>query len=255
MRRVFLGLLIAGTLCAQDLPQVLKDGEGVFNKTCATGYCHGAKGLAGGAPRLVARGFDQGYINTVVSRGVPGTAMPAFAGTLSRADLVAVVAYVATLNGILNPNLNAGPGGPRAAGPAEAPLPPQAAKGRDLFFDAVRGFGRCSTCHEVNGVGMPVAAPIGKVPKDVRDLRGLATPDVGTAVVDGESMPALVLSQGKQRTVFYDLTSVPPVQRTVDPGAVKISAGSDWQHASVIGVYNDAELESILAFLRAAVKP
>jgi hypothetical protein len=172
---------------------------------------------------------------------------------LPRADLAAVVAYVATLNGIANPALGGGRGGPPAA--PEAPLPPEAARGRALFYDAVRGFGRCSTCHEVNGMGMPVTTPIAKVPADAPALRALATPDVSTATVDGESMPALVLSKGSRSVVFYDLTISPPVMRTVDPGAVKIDNGSGWKHASATGAYNNEELTAILAYLRAVVKP
>ena len=76
-------------------------------------------------------------------------------------------------------------------------------------------------------------------------------PEVRTATVDSESMPALVVSQAKQRTIFYDLTSAPPVLRMLDPASVKIAEGSGWQHASVLGSYNDAELGAILAFLRA----
>ena len=68
-------------------------------------------------------------------------------------------------------------------------------------------------------------------------------------------MPALIVSQGKARALFYDLTSTPPVLRTVDPGTLKVTEGSAWRHASVMAAYNDAELASILAFLREAVKP
>jgi hypothetical protein len=68
-------------------------------------------------------------------------------------------------------------------------------------------------------------------------------------------MPALIVSQGKTRALFYDLTSAPPVLRTVNPDALKVSEGSAWRHASVIGAYNDAELASVLAFLREAIKP
>ena len=102
-------------------------------------------------------------------------------------------------------------------------------------------------------MGIPVATPIGTVPADVAALRALATPHVQTATAGGESMPALVLNQGKQRTVFYDLTSVPPVRRTVE-GEVKIADGSSWKHAAAIASYNDADLTSILTFLRAVVK-
>lgn len=151
-------------------------------------------------------------------RGLPGTAMPAFGTTLSRADLGAVIGYVASLNGIANASINLGPGGPGAAGPAEKPLSGEAERGRALFFDAVRGFGRCSTCHEVNGIGISVTTAIANIPADPAALRALATPDVRTATVDGESMPALIVSQGKTRALFYDLTSTPPVLRTVDPG-------------------------------------
>jgi mono/diheme cytochrome c family protein len=229
-------------------------GEKVFAQSCATGYCHGAKGAPAGAPRLAGRGFDQAYITSTITRGLPGTAMPAFGTTLSRAELTAVVAYVASLNGIANPIINLGPG-PGATASAEAPLSAEAERGRTLFFDAVRGFGRCSTCHEVNGIGISVTTPIANIPSDAAALRALATPDVRTATVEGEAMPALIVSQGKTRALFYDLTSVPPVLRTVDPGALKVSQGSAWRHASVIGAYNDAELASILAYLREVIKP
>jgi mono/diheme cytochrome c family protein len=223
-------------------------GEKIFNQSCATGYCHGARGAPAGAPRLAGRGFDQAYITNTIMRGLPGTAMPAFGTTLSRADLAAVVAYVASLNGIANASVNMG------SAPDKAPLSPEAERGRALFFDAVRGFGRCSTCHEVNGIGISVTTPIAKVPNDAAALRALATPDVRTATVDGEAMPALIVSQGKTRALFYDLTSPPPVLRTVEPGALHVAEGSAWRHSAVIGAYNDAELALILGFLREAIK-
>ena len=248
MRYALLLLLIPAFSHAQNL------GEKVFAQSCATGYCHGAKGAPAGAPRLAGRGFDQVYISNTVMRGLPGTAMPAFGTTLSRADLVAVVGYVANLNGIANPTISLGPG-PGAAGPPEATLSAAAERGRALFFDAVRGFGRCSTCHEVNGIGISVTTPIAKIPADAAALRALATPDVRTATVDGDAMPALMVSQGKTRALFYDLTSAPPVLRTVDPATLKVAEGSAWRHSAVIGAYNDTELASLLAYLREASKP
>ena len=230
-------------------------GDKVFAQSCATGYCHGARGTPAGAPRLAGRGFDQAYITNTIARGLPGTAMPAFAGTLSRADLIAVITYVSNLNGIANPTISLGPGGPGASGPAEPALSAEAEKGWALFFDAIRSFGRCSTCHEVGGAGIPVATPISQIPADPAALRALATPDVRTATVNGEAMPALIVSQTKTHAQFYDLTSVPPVLRTVDPGALKVAGGSTWRHASVIGAYNDTELGAVLAFLREAIKP
>ena len=196
--KILLLVVIGAFANAQSLPDVLKQGEAVFNKSCATGYCHGARGTTGGAPRLAARGFDQNFINDTVARGVPSTAMPAFGTTLSRADLTAVVAYVASLNGVANPVI-AGSG---PAGPPAVRLSAEAARGRDLFSDSVRSFGRCSTCHEVAGIGIPVATPIAKIPADAAALKALATPQVSTAMVGSESMPG---SHGQQEGRRRDL--------------------------------------------------
>src|SRR5262249_35238084 len=145
--------------------------------------------------------------------------------------------------GITNPTIT-------APAPTDRTLPAEAARGRDLFYDATRSFGRCSTCHEVNGLGISVASPISKVPDNVQALRTLATPLVSTATMNGESMPALVISKGVRNVIFYDLTTAPPVLVTAEPSTVRISDGSSWRHASVIGAYKDDELESILRFLR-----
>jgi mono/diheme cytochrome c family protein len=237
--RISLSILIPAIALAQS------PGEKIFNQTCATGYCHGVKGVAGGAPRLVGRGFDAAYINATVARGIAGTAMPAFASTLSKGDLAAVAAYVAALNGIANSAAVSGT-------PQE--LSPDAARGRELFSEAARSFGRCATCHEVNGIGIPVATPIGMVPTNVAGLRTLTSPHVRTATSDAETMPALVVSEGRRGTILYDLTASPPVERSFEPGTVKVVDGSTWKHASAIAGYNDAELAAILAYLREAVR-
>jgi mono/diheme cytochrome c family protein len=248
MKGLFLLMFIPAVAAAQNLSDVLKQGEEVFNKTCATGYCHGAQGTGGGAPRISARGFDQAFINNTVTRGVPNTAMQSFSNTLSRGELTAVIAYVARLNGVANPVV-ATNAPPAQTAPA---LSPEATRGRNLFFDAVRGFARCSTCHEVNGVGIPVAAPIGTVPDTAAALKAIATPRVSTAIVGGDSMPALILSKKSSTVIFYDLTGTPPVLRTEEPSRVQTRDGGNWRHASVIGSYSDAELSSIIAYLQAS---
>lgn len=252
MTRALFLLAVGVVAPAQDLPDVLQQGEKVFSGTCATGYCHGVKGTAAGAPRLVGRGFDQAFINNTVTRGVAGTAMTGFAASLSQPDLIAVIAYVASLNGIANPNLAPVGGAPAAP---EVVLSPEASRGRQLFSDAARGFARCSTCHLVNGIGISVATPMAQIPASVPALRALATPQVSTANAGGETMPALVLSKTGRNVILYDLTTPPPVQRTLEPGSVNFVEGSPWRHASVIGSYNDAELGSILIYLRDVVKP
>jgi len=246
MTRLTLVCLLPALACAQDM---IGRGADIFSKSCATGYCHAPKGGSGStAPRLAARGFSEDYISQTIRRGIPGTAMPAFGDILPREQLAAVIAYVDSLNGIT-------PRNPAPEAEPEKKLPPEAAQGRELFFDSLRGFGRCSTCHQVDGFGIPVASPIAKAPADAAALRQLATPEIHTATAAGETFPALIVSQGKNQTKLYDLTSPPPVLRTFAPGVVTLKEGSDWRHASVLSSYSDAELQSIVAFLRAAAAP
>jgi mono/diheme cytochrome c family protein len=248
VKRLALAVVFASMIRAQNVQEAIKHGEEIYTNSCA-GYCHGLKGgLGGGAPRLAGRGFEESFISNTIARGISGTAMPAFGATMDRPDLLAVTAYIASLNGIANPSMGARAGGAVARLPR---LPADAARGRALFFDALRSFGRCSTCHDSGGMGVPVAGPIVEVPHNALALKALATPVVHTATVGGERMPALVVSEGKQRVLFYDLTSAPPVQRSVDPGEVKLENSSAWKHNAYISSYTDEELDLILNYLRA----
>jgi len=233
---------IPALLYAQD---VIGQGADVFAKTCATPYCHGLKGAGGGAPKLAARGFDEAYIASVTRAGVPGTAMQGYGSTLARPAFNAVVAYVASLNGIEPRGISAEPA---------VSLSKEAARGRECFFDAVHGVDRCSTCHQVQGLGIAIV-PIAKVPVNAAALREVATPGVKTAHLGPDHFPAIVVSAGGRRTVLYDLTTLPPVMRTVESQSIGIADDSAWLHSTVVKSYNDRELESILVFLRAAVRP
>jgi mono/diheme cytochrome c family protein len=239
--RVTILLVIPVIVPAQDM---LTHGQDVFNQSCATGYCHGLKGAAAGAPRLAARGFDQDHLTQVIRSGIPGTAMPAFGLVLKRADLFSVIAYVGSLNGIAprNPGLD--------RGPQPRPLSKDAARGRALFYDAVRGFGRCSVCHLVDGMGIAVADPIAKIPESAAAVRALASPHVWTATADSESFPVVVVSKGGAQTKVFDLTKPPPVERSFPAAAVTLRETSTWRHAEAVSSYSDAELEYVLAFLR-----
>jgi mono/diheme cytochrome c family protein len=171
--------------------------------------------------------------------------MPAFAKTLPKADLDAVTAYVSSLNGITSG---------KAAPVTPVVLGTQAKQGETLFRDAVKGFGRCSTCHLVGNWGIAVAAPIHTVPSNVAALKSMTTPRIATATVNGEAMPALIVAKKTSDVTFYDLTVAPPVLRTVAPAEFKSADASAWRHANVISAYNDAELTAVLAYLRAATR-
>lgn len=239
-----------GAATAGAADQMLARGADLYNKTCATGYCHGVKGASGGAPRLASRGFDAAYITQVVRVGIAGTGMPGFGTQLDRADMAAVVAYVGSLNGIA-PTTLAIPdrGMPRRQ------LPPEAAKGRALFYDAIRGFNRCSTCHQVDGTGIAVADPIAKIPDSVASLRAIASPHVVSATAEGSTFPALVLSKGAVTVKLYDLTSKPPVLRTFLAKEAQLGGVSSWSHNSAMSAYSDGDLETVLAYLKAVAAP
>src|SRR5262249_5254704 len=56
----------------------VKKGRKLFNPTCSSFYCPGAKGAKGSAPPLRGRNFTAEHLTRVISEGVPGTPMPAF---------------------------------------------------------------------------------------------------------------------------------------------------------------------------------
>lgn len=234
-------LLLSIAVCGMTQAQAVR-GEQVFAQTCSSGYCHGGRGVGAGAPRLAARGFDQGFIRNTITNGVAGTSMPSFSKSLSRTDLTAVIAYVSSLNGATA----------TATAPAPAKLTPQAARGQAIFIDAVKSFGRCSTCHQVGGFGIPVAPPIHDVPLTVAALKALKTSRVVTATIGGDSMPALVVAKKASTVTFYDLTMPPPVLRTVAPADFSSQEQSVWRHSTVMGAYSDEDLTAVLVYLRAA---
>ena len=230
---------------AQNTGNSIERGERVFGSSCATGYCHTlGGGSGGGAARLAARGFDLAHIEETVTKGMPQTRMPAFGTLLPADDLHAVIGYVASLNGIDSTTVAA------SSSTSRLPLSPAAENGRKLLHAADRGFGRCATCHQVAGSGVPAANPIKHVPANAKELRQLRTPNVATITLAKERIPGLVISPGAARTVFYDLTIAPPVLRTVPTTAITVTDGSPWSHAKSISSYTDREIEDILAYLR-----
>jgi len=228
----------------QTTEEAVRHGAEVFAATC-TGYCHGMNGEAGGAPRLVGRGFDVEYINRVVTYGITGTQMPAWGAKLPVGDLASVIAYVENLNGLI-----------ALAKRSPMELNEEAKHGESIFFDQEGELNRCSDCHQIGGKGVPVAPPIRQMPGDVAGLRNLKTPHVFTATVRGETFPAIVLAQTREKTKLYNLATMPPVLRIEIPSAVKLTDGSSWQHfTSWRSSYSDDDLSAVLEYLRATVRP
>src|SRR5262249_12388140 len=134
-----------------------------------------------------------------------------------------------------------------AGGGAEQSLPLDALQGRDLFSDPLRGFSRCSTCHQVDGIGIAVVA-ISRVPPD---LAKIAARNVKTVSIGSDRFQGLVLSRVGRLVSVWDLSVVPPVLRSTEASAVSIGTAVDWAHPTL---YSAPELEKIGVFLRAAVR-
>jgi mono/diheme cytochrome c family protein len=241
-----LALLVSPLVASsQSSPtDVVTRGANVFATSCS--FCHGDAGSGHNAPRLADRGLDGKHITKVIADGVSGTAMAAWGKILNAEDYDSVVAYVKNLNGI-------------AASESAAPLPALSAevvKGRDLFRDATRALGACSNCHAVDGRGVNIVPAMKQLPSGAAALRSLTALQVKTATVEGEIFPAMVATQSPDETKLYDFTTVPPVLRTFPTAALKISDGSTWHHAAVLGAtYSDQELDLVLGYLRAVRKP
>ncbi len=231
---------------AQD---IFTQGEQVFRKTCAQGYCHGTGGTQGRAPKLIGRNFESDFVTNVVRAGVPNTGMPGFAQSLPNDQLQAVIAYVLRVSGAdvsKMPNATAAV----AAGAPLRPMSNDVRRGKQLFFDAVRGVNRCGTCHSLEGWGIPIGPNLAAGgPYSAASLRAGKNSSVRTATAGADTFPAIVIAQNKEQLRLYDLTTSPPVLRTFASGAVRLSQGSRWTHAGVTKTYSDADLGAIAVYL------
>ncbi|MGH9659201.1 MAG: c-type cytochrome [Bryobacteraceae bacterium] len=194
------------------LAQEAMPGEKIFAQNCSIGYCHGAGGAASRGPRLRDRSFPAGYVAKVTREGIPRTSMPGFLERLKEDEIVAVVRYVESLAQVV------ATGG-----------------GRGVYLD------RCGICHRAGGAGQELSEQTVRAgwsgpPKRVRMVR----------LKDGETFPAVVVSEDAGFLTTWDVTTAPPVRRTVDRAAVSaIQPGAVWKHPPA----EDAVLSDVLEFL------
>ncbi|MBL8294284.1 MAG: c-type cytochrome [Bryobacterales bacterium] len=247
MKLAALFTLAACSLAAQDIYQ---RGAEVFKKSCAQGYCHGTAGAQGRAPELTGQNFNQAAVAKIIYDGVPNTGMPGFKNQLAAGPLEAVIAYVVKISGG-----NYVPGASSATFTPAAAMPADAARGKALFFDAVRGVHRCGTCHSLEGMGTAVgpnlatvSAPDSVTVAAIRKGRGVG---IRLATVAGEApFPVLVMEQTAGSFRLFDLSANPPVLRTIPKGEVTLSGGAVWLHSDSVRNYTDQELAPISAYLR-----
>ncbi|HZT29052.1 MAG TPA: c-type cytochrome [Bryobacteraceae bacterium] len=234
-------------------------GEQVFAQSCSVGYCHGKAGAASRGPRLRGRTFARSYLERVIRDGIPNSAMPGWKGRLTDQDIAAVIDYVASLATVSNdpPPTTAGSA---PAGPAPAPEfrgTAEAERGFRLFFDATRET-RCGVCHVSGGRGIAIGPdlgnlagkPEGEIAAVLRSPR--ARHVVTVRLRGGETFPGLRVSKQGSLVKFYDLTTPPPVLRTVSQAEVlSVSDDAAWRHDAYLAPYTPSEIDDLAAYLRA----
>jgi alcohol dehydrogenase (cytochrome c) len=163
-------------------PAAVAAGKSVFDATCIA--CHGASGVGTErAPALDTGRFTHGgedfEVFQTIQKGVSGTQMPAFAA-LSPEQLWQLVSYVRGLSRVSSTTTT-------------VPTNGDAGRGEQLFF----GAGECSSCHEVNGRGVPLAPDLSEI--------GKQTPDSIAAGIEHQLRPArFVLGRTVER--YVDVT-------------------------------------------------
>lgn len=238
-------------------PDLVSRGEVVFAQSCATGYCHGSAGTAGRGPRLRGTSLSRDRILEATREGIPRSAMPGWEGKLSEADLSAVVEYVWSL-AMDTREPPADESMPPGTGPAVFvgfDGPENVSRGRDLFFDATRE-ARCGTCHEAGGRGIPVGPDLlalgdGLDTALVGRTRSRRSSHVLRArLTGGQNFAALRVAQEEDRVQLFDLTTIPPVLRTLLPGEIEsLAQDGSWEHRTVSAEYSDDELRAIAEYL------
>lgn len=223
----------------------IETGKRVFAGSCSNSYCHGNEGVGGGGPKLRGRDYSAAYLLKVITEGIPGTAMPGFKNSLSKAQIADVAAYVLSFStnsaqAKNNPLLDAHAGAPATeevkptVAAATAPRPVvtlsdaadlrgDARAGEALFFDAAESQS-CRACHSVRGRG-------GKLGPDLSPLTARAPRELLLAIVapqaavddryaaltvttkDGETITGVKRDEDERTLRLYDTSSFPPVSR------------------------------------------
>ena len=217
--------------------EIISVGSAVFAQSCSVGYCHGKAGRAGRGPRLRGKSWDSDYLIKVIEEGIPTSSMAGWKGRLSEKEIRAVVAYIGTLS-TLGPNdpdplLGGEITPPTLSTPATVTRPasqPSAtvgdpAKGKALFFDLSDEL-NCALCHRLNSKGTNVAPDLsgisGRSAKEI--LKDIILPSAVTTEAgqlfsmtthDGEQLEVVKVGESSTRVKVYDLTSFPPVLRTI----------------------------------------
>jgi putative heme-binding domain-containing protein len=236
----------------QSAESQIEAGNRIYLGSCSMTYCHAARGMGGGAPKLRDREFTAEYLTLLITEGVPGTGMPAFKNILSRQQIEQCVAYILSLSPkkgaakaksdaqpqaqTLDPHLS---GAARKSEPAP-PAAPEAVKsdvaindsfdirgdveaGKALFFDSTETR-NCRVCHTAQNrggrVGPDLTGLAGKPAREI--LRSIVAPHAAieeryaTVMITtraGEKFTGVKRDEDEATIRIYDTSTLPPVSR------------------------------------------
>ena len=224
-----------------------EEGAKVFRLSCAQGYCHGSGGTQGRAPKLIGQVYDAAVVRKIIENGVAGTGMPGFKERLNAEQLTNVLYYVVKISSGDTAKINTGSTSAAAAGKA---MPPEVAKGKAAFFEALKGVHRCSTCHALEDVGLAVGPNLSVLREfTTASIRLGRDQTIRQVTVDGEVFPGMIAEQKGDWVKVYDLTVAPPVRRTFAKDRVNVSGGANWKHSEAVKAYSDEDMQSVAAYL------
>jgi mono/diheme cytochrome c family protein len=224
-------------------------GEKVFAQSCAVGYCHGAAGAASRGPRLRGRTFDKDYLYRTISEGIPKSAMPSWTDRLNEDQIRAVVDYIQSLALAAGEPVNVAPSAAPTA-PEAFDGPPEAARGRELFFAA----NRCGACHALGGRGTAIGPDVSRVSEDrLRPAIYATRPRLVKTIrlKDGDTFPAIVGAEGGAFIQVFDLTAPPPVRRNLEKTEIVSTVpATSWSHEEPLTGLSPQQLANIFSYIR-----
>jgi putative heme-binding domain-containing protein len=208
---IVFGIWLSPALLAQRADQTqVAAGEKLFSVSCQT--CHGEAGVGNRAPTLRGARLTVDYVTRMVSKGKPGTMMPAFENAFTPEQIRQLVLYVRSLQR---------PDSPWAA------LRGNASSGERVFFDETQAHS-CQVCHSIRGRGARVGPDLGvalkgKSPREIFEKivivphRSVDPAYANIAIVtrDGERLIGVKGEETDAGLRFYETSVLPPKVMTL----------------------------------------
>jgi putative heme-binding domain-containing protein len=245
VRIAILGLLFAVSGLFAQLPggqnADAEVGKGVFRIYCSP--CHGIRAQGGRGPDLtrglVASGAHDEEIVRVISNGVTGTEMEAYAGTLSDDSMRRIIAYIRSL---------------QSQGPPQ-PIAGDSHVGEQLFWTK----GQCGSCHRVGAKGGGAGPDLSRIGRQRSvDYLRTAIVDPNADISPSYRTLTVVTRDGKRITGLergYDNFSAQLIDLSGNFYSFERAAVASVtrENRSLMPSYKDrftgAELQNILAYL------